>query len=466
MMTINSQRHWLVPFFLLTALFFAGASHAGIKIESVTGASSWEEEGGNFIIYGGFAGSETTGCVPNEDGTCNNCSTALVACNQNRVMLGTELKINLKSDSAESIGPVIITSTDGNTQIGSDGDRVGKDVVGTVKVTWSTLCTTAFSDGAGASCVTTEKPSSPATLMIGVDENDDGKLSSSEGDSFTLKVHMPITADTIDHCDDTGATFTDGICAFTAFPGDEKVFIEDLDPTTTFPNSGNIQFSHARFFFSTVGFTGGVDGANPGSEFGHYDIEIETEGDEYFLSKNNVDNLENGTYYFFRISMLDQAKNVAFITSNSALITACGTATPTTADDANCQFIARPDEVIGLLSDDVNCFIATAAYGSSMDGHLKTFRSFRHKFLLTREWGKKFVRLYYKYGPYAARWIEKHSWSKPVVRVLLWPLWAWSFLTLKFGWLSATAIFVFSFSLIILLGRQLLLRRRQYEMAS
>ncbi|MCB0365683.1 MAG: hypothetical protein H6624_18665 [Bdellovibrionaceae bacterium] len=440
---------------------------AAIKVESVTGASNWEEEGGSVIVYGGFAGSDTS-CVSNEDGTCNNCTVSLVACNERRALVGSDLSITIKSDSAASIGPVIITTSDGNTQIGTDGDRVGKDTVGTVKMSWSTLCSAAFSGKAGASCATTTNPSDIATLKIGVDENDDGQLSTSEGDTIQVKVHMPVTADTIDHCNDSGATFTDGICAFTAFPGDEKVYIEDLDPTTTFPNSGNIQFSHARFFYSTVGFTGGVDGANPGSQFGHVDIEIETEGDEYFLSKNNVDGLENGTYYFFRISMLDQAKNVAFITSDNAILFGCGkaanTLAPDATDDANCQFIARPDEVVGLLSEDVNCFIATAAYGSSLDRHLKTFRKFRHKILLTSDFGKRLVRSYYKFGPYGARWMNNNSWAKPIARLLLWPVWAWTALSLKVGvWLS-TLVFLSSFLLMILLGRQLLMWRRTHEM--
>ncbi|MCB0384311.1 MAG: hypothetical protein KDD43_02885 [Bdellovibrionales bacterium] len=469
MMTSLRPGYPFLYFGLLVVVLLTSTARAAIKVESVTGASNWEEEGGSVIIYGGFAGSDTS-CVSNEDGTCNNCTVSLVACNERRALVGSDLSINVKSDSAASVGPVIITTSDGNTQIGTDGDRVGKDTVGTVKLSWSTLCSAAFSGKAGASCATTTNPSDVATLKIGVDENDDGQLSTSEGDTIQVKVHMPVTADTIDHCNDTGATFTDGICAFTAFPGDEKVYIEDLDPTTTFPNSGNIQFSHARFFYSTVGFTGGVDGANPGSQFGYVDVEIETEGDEYFLAKNNVDGLANGTYYFFRISMLDQAKNVAFITSDNAILFGCGKAANTLApdptDDANCQFMARPDEVIGLLSEDVNCFIATAAYGSSLDQHLKTFRTFRRKVLLTSEWGKKFVRAYYKFGPYAARWINHHSWIKPLARGLLWPVWAWTALSLRVGVWASSLIFTFGFLLILLLGRKLLLWRRGHELAT
>ena len=462
-------RNWL-----FTILFFAGLilslpAFATIIIESVTGSSHWEKEDGNFIVYGGFAGSEApSDCTVNADGTCDNCSVSLKACNKKRVRLESELRISLRSDSAKNSGPLIITTSDGNTQIGQAGDVVGKNVAGSVGVTWSTLCSGATGIGI-SNCVSTASPSSVASLMIGVDEDNDGKLSSSEGDTFSLKVHRPNNADTIGHCDDTTASFTDGICAFTTIPGDKKIFIEDLRPTSTFPNSGNMQFESIRFFHSTTGFTGGKDGANPGSQF-YIDIKIEVEGDEYFLAKNNVDELSNGSVYFFRISMVDYARNVAFITSNEAISFACDKAASSLAanstDDANCQFMAEPDKVTGLLSEDVNCLIATAASGSHLSNHLKTFRSFRRQLLLTRKWGQGFVRSYYRHGSYMARWIEKHSWSKPVVRTLLWPLWAWAYLTLKLDWISASLIFIFSLSLIIFLGRNLLLRKHQYETTS
>ncbi|MCC7404272.1 MAG: hypothetical protein IT288_07735 [Bdellovibrionales bacterium] len=469
MMTLARSRFHFLILVLAFSLPFS-ISYAAITVESVTGASNWLKSGGTVIIYGGFAGSESTGCTANGDGTCNNCSTSLLACNEKRVMLASELQVSVKSDSAETTGPVILTTSDGNTQIGTDGDRVGKNTIGTVKLSWSTLCSAALSTGAAASCATTTSPSAVATLKVGVDEDDNGQLSSSEGDTIQVKVHLPVSADTIEHCDDPAGTFTDGVCAFTAFPGDEKVYIEDIDPTTTFPNSGNIQFSHARFFYSTVGFTSGADGPNPGSDFGHVDIPIETQGDEYFLSKNNISDLSNDSYYFFRISMLDQAGNVSFITSDTAIQFACGAAAsalgPNPTDDANCPFIAHPDEVVGLLSEDVNCFIATAAYGSSLDQHLKTFRAFRSKVLLPTKWGKALVRKYYQLGPYASRWLNDHSWLKPLVRLLLWPLWAWTAVALKFGGGLASLGLLMSFLVMMLIVRQLLSWRRRRDLAS
>jgi len=68
------------------------------------------------------------------------------------------------------------------------------------------------------------------------------------------------------------------------------------------------------------------------------------------------------------------------------------------------------------------CFIATAAFGSYVEPHVKLLREFRDQYLLTNSPGRGFVKVYYKYGPFAADYIREHDWLKPIVRVLLIPL--------------------------------------------
>jgi hypothetical protein len=68
------------------------------------------------------------------------------------------------------------------------------------------------------------------------------------------------------------------------------------------------------------------------------------------------------------------------------------------------------------------CFIATAAYGSYFQKHVKVLRDFRDKYLLTNSIGRKFVHLYYKYSPSIASEIAKSEVAKSIVRAVLTPI--------------------------------------------
>ncbi len=68
------------------------------------------------------------------------------------------------------------------------------------------------------------------------------------------------------------------------------------------------------------------------------------------------------------------------------------------------------------------CFVATAAYGSDLAAeviHLKTFRDER---LLKTNSGKYFVKQYYKYGPFFAKYIRNRNWVRFIIRQLLRPI--------------------------------------------
>ena len=88
------------------------------------------------------------------------------------------------------------------------------------------------------------------------------------------------------------------------------------------------------------------------------------------------------------------------------------------------------------------CFIATAAYGSSMEPHVKVLREFRDRFLLTNSVGKAIVDLYHTYSPPVADLIARHDTVRLVVRWGLLPLVGVSRMILQLGSVAALG-FVF-----------------------
>jgi len=72
--------------------------------------------------------------------------------------------------------------------------------------------------------------------------------------------------------------------------------------------------------------------------------------------------------------------------------------------------------------DSGGCFIATAAFGSYLDPHVKVLRAFRDRFLLTNSVGRAFVSLYYKYSPPVAAFIARHEPLRIATRWMLTPV--------------------------------------------
>jgi hypothetical protein len=68
------------------------------------------------------------------------------------------------------------------------------------------------------------------------------------------------------------------------------------------------------------------------------------------------------------------------------------------------------------------CFIATAAYGSSMREEVSTLREFRDRYLLTHPPGKILVKVYYALSPPLADFIARHERLKVLTRGVLYPV--------------------------------------------
>lgn len=81
----------------------------------------------------------------------------------------------------------------------------------------------------------------------------------------------------------------------------------------------------------------------------------------------------------------------------------------------------RPGGVLATTRH-ADCFIATAAYGSTLDPHVDTLRRFRDRHLLTSVPGRALVEFYYRHSPPLARIIADNAILRAVARGLLTPV--------------------------------------------
>jgi len=290
------------------------------------------------------------------------------------------------------------------------------------------------------------------TIRLGVDLNANSSLDEgSEYGTLQIKVFNPAIAvsanvNTTALCG--GGSLVEpygGICDFAMLPGDEKVYFQPTAEVTSSTSSSSnsinknlvpgTQIEKVRVFISEVDFASATPGSeSTGGIVKDLDISASGEVDEY------IDGLENDVVYYFRVGVVDQFYNFFYITSDTAVSDKCpGGTTPDQVDA--CDYMAMPREVVGLLDPDkLNCFIATASYGSIMDNRVNTFREFRNQFLLPHVWGQKFISTYYNYSPAAAEFIAQRPWLRTLSRAVLWPFWAFAWASLHWGFYWALAL--------------------------
>jgi len=113
-----------------------------------------------------------------------------------------------------------------------------------------------------------------------------------------------------------------------------------------------------------------------------------------------IADLELGAVYYIGVTAVDDFDNE----SNLSEVL---TETPISVDD-----FWETYKKSGGGEEGGFCFVATAAWGSPMEGSVVLLRAFRDSVLLTSPWGRSFVRLYYLHGPGLAAFIH----DKPVLR--------------------------------------------------
>lgn len=68
----------------------------------------------------------------------------------------------------------------------------------------------------------------------------------------------------------------------------------------------------------------------------------------------------------------------------------------------------------------IQCFVATAAYGTPWHKNLNLLRWFRDKMLRKTSWGRDFIEWYYVNGPWISRWVAQTEIRRAAVRAALW----------------------------------------------
>lgn len=419
-------------FYFFLILLFTQISQAKLTVLEVNGASNTSSDiNGNTTIFGGTAfntDDSTSECLNQEisadglDKTCNSCTNNLQSCNTNRISDLLILQISFSVDSAPAPGPILITTEQDieiEQSIYKDTEEVGPNQLAIAYIEWSEICSV---HGSG---FCNESPGS-VTVKVGIDSDEDGKLSTEESGFVTIKIQNPNK--------DSDANFSTldcskaGACDFTVFSGNEKAFIGQIKKSSRFPFWKGSTFNTLKIFYSTEGF----QQITPLSESFEININEDITLEEKFI----FGPLNNNTQYYFRVAVVDEANNIAFITPDEQIQNTCGSTTSLTASQCDaCSYCTRPANVVGILQKDLNCFISTATYESSQAPMVKLFRQFRNDILLKFKSGIWITQQYYKWGAQASLVIDKNPILKVFTKILLTPLAIIAWLSLHFKYL-------------------------------
>lgn len=456
----------------ITITSISGVSTSNIIASTTTttpGTSTPNPAGGtaSATAEGGVAGylvDGATNSCSNPDGlaVCDSCPLAvckdlggtdlapLCACNRARVYDALQVTVAVSQTGNPALYNVraVVSSSTGTS--GSDLNSYSQPInTGAVSFTWQTICNAI---SAGASCENLQSGSS-VIISVYIDKDTSSSYTSGTDEKvdITFKVIRPDPLN--ENVFGDGAS--EGIGDFLPWPGDDRIYLKESNTTSTFPSlSYGAMVSSVKVFLSDVA----LDKATP---TGRLDPEgsLTVSSGQTEPDQDYVDDVKNGTLYFVRLAMQDEAGNIVQFYPDINATDAKGVQH---ANDCNstgtpsdlCPFAVRPDQVLGILSKDFNCFIASAAYGTSLEPKLNLFRKFRSDILLRHAWGRDFVWKYYVYGPYAARYISDKPILRAIVRGLLWPLAGFSWLALKVGLVKSLIVsllllsFTIAFSLI------------------
>lgn len=426
---------------ILSLLLLQSTAFGAITINNIIGVSKTvRDTEGAWTVYGGIQVGEspgTYGCSDTEacdtcDGTvdihADTVSTVSRPCNLQGVFTTTKVTFDIPVPSGAT-GRFYMCN--GNAEIGSS-----TNLTVPLAVTWSSICQGASSGN--TNCTTGVNQTFQVGISTtGCDSLGENKLSV----KFISRGVDKTTSNTYTPAATPACTSDYGACFFKVFPGDAKVYMDDIGigSASNWPatETSAVKYANVVLFFETTG-TAPDDASNDVStyptvntskSFGRIPISS-TDGS---LTGSFIDGLDNEVRYCFKMGSEDEAGNIDRISATDC----------SAANIATCPNVCMaPSEVMGLLADK-KCFIATAAYGSQLDSHVNLLREFRNEFMVKNWLGRRLVKTYYKFSPPLAKWIERNESAKTVVRGVLWPIIAWASLSLSLGWFGVLLPFLF-----------------------
>lgn len=420
---------------LTLLLLFSTAQAADFTITSASGGSFLDiDTSNNISLYGGIAG---TCASPSTGSTCNTCTstnTPAVACNPTSVHGSLQIGITIRTGAAVTNRAIKVytgvgSDFDNAVVIGSNGTitaAASQTIAVPVTFDWGDVCDVdANFDGVctpGSTPTTGLSFEAGRRIFVGLDADGDG-VEEEETTSFPIYLH---------HIDVTQAAISQqavctaqdntkfGACGFALdVGGDEKLFMRDLilsSSTPLVPSTAPEWYGVA--FFSQDQTGQALNPANVSTASSEPIIKIYDTTD--YSIDATLTGFTNYRDYCLIMGNMNKAQNIFYLTTGGVSADNCGT----------------PSEVVGLL-DDKSCFISTAAFGSDMASEVETFRQFRNHFLIPYDFGRELIKAYYEYSPPAANFIAQSEVLRFTARVLLYPFYFFSVLSLKFGFLFA-----------------------------
>lgn len=405
---------------------------SGIDSDSSTGNTS--------AIYGGAAGQPCSGDGLTTCDSCTNATTTGSACSLSRIYPALKMTVNLKLASAVAAGVKYGLYTDnGAISETTTARAMNSGEILSLNLTWGQFCTS-YSSDVGTDCNSTSEQYIQKNIYMGVDTDNNSSVDVAERMSVSVRLHsVPASSTTAatTWCPDTTTSATSsGVCQAAFAAGDEKAYITDWTLGGASLTGPAIKSMAVFVVPATLGSESSV---YSGFTYGQVPPTLLSIDQNNSLQTDRITGLDNDQYYCFVVGAINKANNLYSIALN-------GSIGPTN------QVCVTPSPVVGLLENQ-HCFITTAAFGSPLAKEVETFRQFRNEYLLNSPMGISIIQAYYKYSPPIAKVIAQHEWLRTISRIFLYPLLAFSYLSLKLGLVITALIFFAGISLLIQLKR-------------